>query len=112
MTSHRPSRRDPDLPVSEAPRLARVLFSWGDQARVECVLSGRTPPDLAVVEGLARLQLALRRSGGALQIIDMAPELEQLLALVGLGRQMRGKAESGEEPLGLEEGMEPRDAVP
>ena len=49
------------------PRLARVLFSWGDQARVECVLSGRTPPDLAVVEGLARLQLAAaaQRRGAA-----------------------------------------------
>ena len=100
------------FPVSDNPRWARVMFSWGDDAQVEFVLSGQPAPDLAVVEGLARLQLAVRRSGGALQIADMAPELERLLDLVGLGREMSGKAESREEPLGLEEGMEPRDAVP
>ena len=76
------------------------------------MLSGQPAPDLALVEGLARLQLAVRRSGGALQLTEMAPELERVLDLVGLGREMSGKAESGEEPLGLEEGMEPRDAVP
>jgi ABC-type transporter Mla MlaB component len=40
--------------------------------------------DLGVVDCLARLQLAARRSGCVLRLIDADPELRELLDLVGL----------------------------
>jgi hypothetical protein len=44
-----------------------------------------TRPDLAVVDALARLQLAARRLGGSIRIRHASRELEDLLALAGLG---------------------------
>ena len=69
------------------------------------------PVTLALVDALARLNLAVRRSGGLSRVVDPAPELCELVHLAGLGdvlgplvlgRQPRGEPEVGE-PLGVEE---------
>jgi len=62
---------------------------------------------LAVVDVLARLQLAARRCGRELHVRDASPELLELIALAGLedvlGVEPRRQAEEREEPLGVEE---------
>jgi hypothetical protein len=75
-------------------------------------LVGDGPPDLALVESLARLQLQCLRSGGHMYLEEVAALLDELLDLTGLGREVGWQAESGEEPVGLEEGVDPGNAVP
>jgi hypothetical protein len=69
------------------------------------------PVTLALVDALARLHLAVRRSGGAARVLDPVPELCELVHLAGLGdvlgplvlgREARRQPELGE-PLGVEE---------
>lgn len=64
-------------------------------ARVVVEVSGDV--DLRVVDALARLQLAARRSGATLVVRGCA-----LLELAGLV-EVIGQAEAGEERLGVEE---------
>ncbi len=59
-------------------------------------LAGDGPPDLAVVEALARCQLMARRAGGRMWLEDLSPGLAELLDLAGLREQMTGRA--GPEP--------------
>jgi hypothetical protein len=70
---------------------------------------GRDAPDLAVVERLAWLRLAALRFGGGVVLTEVLPDLDALLELAGLSRQVCGQPEVGEEPLGLEEGIERHD---
>lgn len=56
--------------------------------------------DLALVEALARLQLAARRRGTRVRVRGAEPELLALLELVGLGDVLAGQA------LGQPEGRE------
>jgi len=80
----------------------------------------RAPPDLSVVEAVARLQLAARRLGCSIRLRDPCPELRELLDLVGLADlvcvasglalQASREAEGGEQ-LGIEEVMEPGDPL-
>lgn len=71
-------------------------------------------PDLAVVEELARLQIAARRLGCSIQLRGMGTELRELLALLGLAevvtglRQVSGQAEDREQA-GIEEVVMPDD---
>jgi len=65
--------------------------------------------DLAMVEEVARLQLAARRSDCSIQLRDPHPALVVLLALVGLV-EVIGQAEGGEE-VGVEEKVEPGDPI-
>jgi hypothetical protein len=76
------------------------------------VLIGPHGPDLDLVQALARWQLVARRAGGAVVLVDPAPELLDLLELVGLRREVGGQAEAGEEGFGLQEGVEGDDLVP
>lgn len=76
------------------------LASW--------VVQGARQPDLGAVDALARAQLAARRAGGVLRLVDASDQLAELLELVGLRRQMCGQPEGGEQ-LGVEEGVEPGD---
>ncbi|HZT15236.1 MAG TPA: hypothetical protein VFA19_04760 [Gaiellaceae bacterium] len=70
---------------------------------------------LAVVETLARLQLALRRRGGELRLLDAPPELAELLRFAGLaealGLEPGRQPEEREERLGVEEEGQLGDAV-
>ena len=74
--------------MTEGAPWARVVLCWGDDCRIDLVLGGAEAPDLAVVEGLARLELLARRSGGAMLLHDVTPVLDELLDLVGLGGEM------------------------
>jgi len=43
------------------------------------------PVSLALVDALAKLNLAVRRTGGRARVIDPVPELCELVHLTGLG---------------------------
>jgi gamma-glutamyl:cysteine ligase YbdK (ATP-grasp superfamily) len=68
---------------------------------------GALDADAATLDLLARLQLAARRLGIEVRLLDASPELRELVAFAGLtgalpfepGRQ----PEEREEPLGVEE---------
>ena len=89
--------------VAGAVPLARVVIVRADGTCDVTWLIGDEAPDLAVVESLARLQLVCRRAGGRIYLEEVAARLDELLDLTGLGREVGWQAESGEEPLGLEE---------
>jgi anti-anti-sigma regulatory factor len=63
--------------------------------------------DLAVVDTLARLALAERRSGRKLRLVNVPRELRELLVLTGLdgvlGVEPRREAEEREERVRVEE---------
>jgi hypothetical protein len=69
-------------------------------------------PTLALVDLLAKLQLATRRLGGSLVLRDPCDALCELLELVGLASvlpvEVRGETEGGEQ-LGVEEVVQPGD---
>lgn len=75
-------------------------------------VGGYQKPDLALVDVLARLRLVAGRLGAGLVVLGASPELEQLLALVGLlavvplhpaeSSELRGEPEAREQP-GVEE---------
>jgi hypothetical protein len=79
-------------------------------------LARTSRPDLAVVEELARLQLAAKRLGCSIQLRGTCTELRELLAVLGLDdvvaglRQVSGQAE-GREQAGIEEVVMPDDPV-
>jgi hypothetical protein len=60
-------------------------------------------PDLTAVDRLARLQLAAVRVGGGVRLSDVSTELDALLRLVGLGRELGREPEGGEDPPDVEE---------
>lgn len=64
------------------------------------------------MDALVRLHVAARRLGGCIRLRDVCDELEELLELVGLLREMSGKAEGGEEGTVVEEGVELGDSIP
>jgi hypothetical protein len=70
-------------------------------------LMGEPTVDLALVDEVARWQLAARRMGCAIRLRDAAPDLVDLLEFVGLG-EVGGKPECGEQ-IGVEEAVEPGD---
>jgi hypothetical protein len=88
---------------------ARVVLvaSNGDEVTA-WVLRGSGAPGLSAVDALARAHLAARRAGGSILLLDVCPELNELLKLVGLRREVGGEAERREES-GVEEGVEPAD---
>jgi hypothetical protein len=92
---------------------ALVVLVGPDGAEVAAwSIEGHGNPDLAVVDALARSQLRARRLGGAIHLEHGSKELLELLDLVGLGREVRGEPEGGEQVLGVEEGVERRDPRP
>jgi hypothetical protein len=72
-------------------------------------------PDLALVDLLARLQLAARRAGGSVVLREPCERLRALLDLVGLAEllplEKRREAEGGIQ-LGIQEVVQPGDAPP
>jgi hypothetical protein len=61
-----------------------VVLVHGDTEVATWPLAPDTPPDLAVVNELARLQLAARRLGCSIRLRNACPELWDLLELAGL----------------------------
>jgi hypothetical protein len=74
----------------------------GDEV-TSTVDGGASPPDLAAVHALAWCLLRARRAGGCMRLRDVREDLEALLDLVGLLREMRGEVEDREDVLDVEE---------
>ncbi len=79
-----------------------MVLARGDVEVATWPLARGGRPDLAVVDGLARLTLAARRSGYSIRLRDVGEDLSELLDLVGLrevvsGVEAGGQAEEGEQ---------------
>jgi hypothetical protein len=88
---------------------ARVVLVGADDTELEMTLVGEGAPDLSVVDGLARLQVAVRRHGGRIRLQDVSSALSGLLDLAGLLREVGGEAECREDSVHVQEGVDPRD---
>ena len=98
----------------------RVVLVHGDAEVASWPLAGWDRPDLAVVDELARWQLAARRLGCSIQLRSACVELLELLDLLGLGEVLSGaaglrgeaggEAEVGEQ-IGVEEVVMPDDPI-
>lgn len=85
-------RVDRPIPAAHVPALTHAAarhLSTGRPDRVEVRVSGLDEPDLTTVDLLARLQLAAKRSGIPLRMVDASRRLLGLLALVGLDEALR-----------------------
>ncbi|MFF4550965.1 STAS domain-containing protein [Streptomyces sp. NPDC001435] len=85
----------------------RALLEGTGVGVVVCDVGGLGPPGLGVVDLLARLELAARRTGGRIRLRDADPALYALLDLVGLRFEVEGQAEQREPALRVEEEVEP-----
>ena len=91
-------------------------------APIVCNVTALVDPDLESVDALARLQLTVKRLGGAIRLRGATARLEELLALTGLRGvlplcpELRveavGQAEEREEALGVEEEADAGDLAP
>ena len=98
---------------------ARSLLESSDAELVVCDVGTLVDPDAAAVDALARLQLTARRLGRRVLLREACGELQDLLAMMGLGEVLpcgpdsgvepRGQAEEREQGLGVEEEADPGD---
>lgn len=95
-----------------------VMVVAGDAVVVRWRLDDAAPPDLGVVDALARLQLAVRPRGWSIRLAGPCRELSELLDLVGLADLLADRPDSAfesgrqaesREQLGIEEVVETRD---
>lgn len=91
---------------------ARMVVAAADGTRLTIPLGGDGPPDLAVVEALARFQLMARRAGDRVWLEDVSAALGDLLDLAGIRRQMVRQPERREQPRGVQEEVQADDAAP
>lgn len=79
---------------------------------VACDVERLGPPDIETVDALARLALAIRRSGCRMELEHASPQLRDLVGLAGLARvlpcarlplEALGESEEREEPGRVEE---------
>jgi hypothetical protein len=109
----------PDL----CARLTMLVSGQGSggqgSAVVVCDVSGIAEPDLVTVEALTRLSLTARRLGCELTVRGAGPWLRTLATFVGLAgavglpasgsSERRGEAEEREQPVDVEERVDPAD---
>jgi hypothetical protein len=98
-----------------------VLLDDGDASWVVCDVGALEAADVAAVDGLARLQLTVRRLGLDLGLRNASHELLDLISLLGLRDVLQVCAESGleaerqpeerEQGRGVEEEADPGDAT-
>ena len=72
---------------------------------MECDLGDVRSADLGVVNALARASLHTSRQGQRLRLVNAPPDLQELIALVGLAGVLFGRrreVEEREEPFGVE----------
>jgi hypothetical protein len=96
----------------EAARHTRLVIVRADGSRDTAWLVGHGPPDLSAIDVLARLLLVCRRQGDGLHLEEVSAALAGLLDLSGLRAQFEWEPELGEQPLGLQEGMDTGNPVP
>jgi hypothetical protein len=94
---------------------AVVVLARGDTDVASWPLVGCGRPDLALVDGLARLQLAAQHLGCSIRLREAGAELVELLDLCGLGEallrvEVGGEPEGGEQR-GVDEVVVPDDPV-
>ncbi|MFJ4830443.1 STAS domain-containing protein [Streptomyces sp. NPDC088747] len=87
----------------------RVRLEASGGGVVVCDVAGLGPPGLGAVDVLARLQLAARRAGGRIRLVNPDPGLRALLDLVGLRFEMEGQPEEREPAGSVQEAVEPGD---
>lgn len=77
--------------MSDAQTWCRVVVQTPDGATLgRWTLHGDGLPDLATVDWVARLLLAVRSAGGRAVFEDVTPALADLLELAGLGWALGG----------------------
>jgi ABC-type transporter Mla MlaB component len=113
-------------PMNPAPLVSLTIEAM--DAVFVCDVGALVEPDVAVVDALARLQLAARRSGCRIDLQGVGPALADLLELMGLaeifvchaapgGRsggsafEPRRQPERREQPLRIEEEADPCDGA-
>jgi ABC-type transporter Mla MlaB component len=64
-------------------RVCRLLDAT-EAPRVNCDVAAFAEPDAAVVDALARLQLAAKRLGRTIELHHASPQLRELITLMGL----------------------------
>lgn len=99
----------------------RAMPPAEDAVEIECDVGSLGHPDADTLNGLARLQLAARRTGRQVRLRHASDELHGLLALVGLcdvvgacpdsGLEAGGQAEEREHPGRVEEERDPADPI-
>jgi hypothetical protein len=82
--------------VADTAEWARMVVAASDGTRYEVTLAGDGPPDLAVIEALARFQLMACRAGDRVWLEDVSAALGDLLDLAGLRPAVTGQP--GPEP--------------
>jgi hypothetical protein len=79
---------------------------------VDCDV-GHCCADLATADALARAHVNARRLGARLHLVNASPELQELIAFLGLAGVLlgrgQGQAEKREEPFGVEKRREADD---
>ena len=90
-------------------------MATGDRTRTIVVgMEGAAAPDLGMIDALARLQLAARRTGWTIRLRVACPEVRELIELAGLADVLAldalGQPEDGEQ-LGVQEVVEPGDPI-
>ena len=75
---------------------ARMVVAASDGTRYEVPLAGDGPPDLAVIEALARFQLMACRAGHRVWLEDVSAALGDLLDLAGLRQAMTSQPRPGQ----------------
>lgn len=98
---------------------ARALMESCDSDVIFCDVAATARSDAVLVDALAQLQLAAKRVGCEVRVLNASNELEDLIVLMGLRDQLLLYGESGieagreaeerEEPLGVEEEADPGD---
>ncbi|MGO8862007.1 MAG: hypothetical protein ACLQRH_14750 [Acidimicrobiales bacterium] len=83
----------------------KILGADGAELAVH-VLHGPGQPDLNTVDDVARLALLAKRLGGGIVFTQVSPALLGLLDLCGLGLEVAGQSEGGEEAMGIQEVQE------
>jgi hypothetical protein len=102
--------------VKAACERLRTLADGGDIDAVACDVSALAA-EVAAVEALARLALVARRLGCPLKVRRASPELRELVAFCGLSDALGvgrggGEPEEGEEPVRVQERVEPDNPPP
>lgn len=108
--------RGPLGPDDAAAFAARGLRSFGGgRGPVILDVGGVTGGDIATVDALARLRLLASRLGRTAWLRHVAPELLELIELVGLSDVLRveplGQPEEREQAGGVQEEADPADPI-